>query len=86
MVDLTALAEAVPPAARRAPARKEGAKKAVPAQAAKKGSWACGEASQGDGEIARARRGGAAGGAVAGIDSPHRGAGASGLLGGRPCS
>ena len=36
VVDLTALAEAVPPAARRAPARKEGAKKAVQAQAAKK--------------------------------------------------
>ena len=36
VVDLTALAEAVPPAVRRAPARKEGAKKAVPAQAAKK--------------------------------------------------
>ena len=36
VVDLTALAEAVPPPVRRAPARKEGAKKAVPAQAAKK--------------------------------------------------
>ena len=36
VVDLTALAEAVPPAVRRAPARKEGAKKAVPAQVAKK--------------------------------------------------
>ena len=36
MVDLTALAEAVPPAARRTPAKKEAAKKAAPAQTAKK--------------------------------------------------
>jgi hypothetical protein len=40
----------------------------------------------GDGEMARARRGGAAGGAVAGIDSPYRATGASGFLGRRLCS
>jgi hypothetical protein len=47
VVDLTALAEAVPPAARRAPARKEGAKKAVPAQAAKKAAGPAGKPAQG---------------------------------------
>jgi 1,4-alpha-glucan branching enzyme len=36
VVDLTALAEAVPPAARKAPAKKEAAKKAAPAQTATK--------------------------------------------------
>ena len=36
VVDLTALAEAVPPAARRAPAKKEPAKKAAPARTASK--------------------------------------------------
>ena len=36
VVDLTALAEAVPPAARKAPAKKEAAKKVAPAQTAKK--------------------------------------------------
>ena len=36
VVDLTALAEAVPPAARRAPAKKEAVKKAAPAQTARK--------------------------------------------------
>ena len=36
VVDLTALAEAVPPAAKKAPAKKEPAKKAAPAQAATK--------------------------------------------------
>ena len=36
VVDLTALAEAVPPAARTAPAKKEAAKKAAPARTAQK--------------------------------------------------
>ncbi len=36
VVDLTALAEPVPPAARKAPAKKEAVKKAAPAQTAKK--------------------------------------------------
>ena len=36
VVDLTALAEAVPPAARKAPAKKEAAKKAAPARTATK--------------------------------------------------
>ena len=36
VVDLTALAEAVPPAAKKAPAKKEAAKKAAPVQATKK--------------------------------------------------
>ncbi len=36
VVDLTALAEAVPPAAKKAPAKKEAGKKAAPVQAAKK--------------------------------------------------
>jgi hypothetical protein len=36
VVDLTALAEEVPPAARRVPAKKEAAKKAAPAQTGQK--------------------------------------------------
>ena len=86
VVDLTALAEAVPPAASRDAGEEGGGEEGGAGAGREEGSRACGEASQGDGEIARARRGGAAGGAVAGIDSPHRGTGASGLLGGRPCS
>ena len=62
VVDLTALAEAVPPAARRTAAKKDGAaKKAAPAQTAKKAAAPAAKPSQGDGEIARARRDGAGG-------------------------
>ena len=82
VVDLTVLAGPVPPAASRMPGKKEPAPGAYRAE----GRRARGQASRGDGEIARARRGGAAGGAVAGIDSPHRATGASGFLGRRPCS
>ena len=56
VVDLTALAEAVPPAAKKAPAKKEPAKKAARGAGRHEGSRARGEASREDGEIARAGR------------------------------
>ena len=86
LVDLTVLAGPVPPAASRTPGKKEAAKGPAPGAYRAEGRRARGQASQGDGEIARARRGGAGGGAVAGIDSPHRATGASCFLGRRPCS
>ena len=83
VVDLTVSAGPVPS---RTPGKKEAAKQPAPGAYRAEGRRARGQASQGDGEIARARRGGAAGGAVAGIGSPHRATGASGFLGRRPCS
>ena len=76
VVDLTALAEAVPPATRRTPA-----KKAAPARDCQEGS-ARSEASREAGQIARARRGGAA----AGLIAPHRTTCPCGFLGRQRCS
>ena len=60
VVDLTALAEAVPPAAKKAPAKKEAPKKEAAKEAAaadrQEGRRGRGEAVEEEGEIARARR------------------------------
>ena len=76
VVDLTALAEAVPPAARKDAGEEGGA------CADRQEGSARGEASREDGEIARARRGGAAAALVA----PHRTTCPCGFFGRQPCS
>jgi len=81
VVDLTALAEAVPRAARNMPAKESSAGDGVGA-GRPEGSRARCEASQEDSEIARRGWGGIADG----IESPHCVTGPSGLFGRQPCS